>query len=281
MRVDLAFNPSLPPEIQAVLAIDADPRVRRRLAEGADYFVTSGVHGRRIPDPLRREVYELLARDPDPKVRRSLAFNRHLPDDVRDALLDDADARTATNAAIEWAWVPAGRIGELLTRVTGAVDRETLLFHLDGLLPAQAAHAMLAEIDSATDDPYSTRLLRQIAKVAALDADLTHRFLASPDTRAAVAANPALPIMHAAALAGDPDNQVRAAVVARRDLDPVLRESIPVDYDERSSAIVGWLLADDLPEQDWLAFARSRHQIFRKTLALRHGLSDEIVEPSG
>lgn len=278
VRRELASNPGLPPRVQAVVAAGAGSRVRARLAEGAEYFLTVGVHGRRFPEPLAREVYELLARDPEPEVRRALAFNRHLPADVRAAMLDDADSRAAAIAATEWVPAPAGRIGELLSRVTDAFGRQMLLFRLDGPLPAEAARAMLADLDSAAGDAFSSGLLRQIAEVAGLDADLAIRFLASPDLRAAVAANPTLPARHVAALARDPDNQVRAAVVARRDLDPVMRESIPVDYDDRGSAVVGWLLADDLPEPDWLAYARSRHQIFRKTLAVRPGLPDEIVE---
>jgi hypothetical protein len=253
VRQELASNPGLPPQVQAVLAADADSRVRARLAQGAEYFLTVGVHGRRFPEPLAREVYELLARDPEPEVRRALAFNRHLPEDVRAAMLDDADSRTAAIAATEWVPAPVGRIGELLSRVTDALGRQMLLFRLDGPLPAEAARAMLADLDSAADDASSSGLLRQIAEVAGLDADLATRFLASPDLRAAVAANPTLPARHVAALARDPDNQVRAAVV-------------------------DWLLADDLSGPDWLAYARSRHQIFRKTLAIRPGLPDEIVE---
>ncbi|MGW1028516.1 hypothetical protein ACWD4J_33360 [Streptomyces sp. NPDC002577] len=278
VRSDLASNPNLPPAVQVVLAGDADPRVRGRLAEGAEYFTTVGVHGRRIPDPLPREVYELLARDPEPKVRRALAFNRHLPDDLRARMLDDTDPRTAAIAAVEWPLAPTGRIGELLSRATGAFGRQMLLLHLDSPLPAEAARTMLTDIDSAAGDARSVGLLRQIAEVADLDAGLADRFLASPDLRAAVAANPTLSAEHVANLARDPDNHVRAAVVARRGLDPVLRESIPVDYDDRSSNIVGWLLTEDLPEQDRLAYARSRHQIFRKTLAMRPDLPDEIVE---
>ena len=278
VRSNLASNPSLPPAVQVVLAGDADPRVRGRLAEGSEYFTTVGVHGRRIPDPLPRDVYELLARDPDPKVRRALAFNRHLPDDVRAGMLDDADSRTAAIAACEWPLVPSDRIGELLSRATGAFGRLMPLPRLDGPLPAEAARAMLAEIDSTPGDAYSEGLLRQIAEVAKLDAGLTDRFLATPDLRAAVAANPTLSDEHVADLARDPNNRVRAAVVARRGLDPELRESISVDYDDRGSAIVGWLLTKNLSERDQLAFARSRHQIFRKTLAMRSDLPDGIVE---
>ncbi|MFC8866609.1 hypothetical protein ACFUAC_02890 [Streptomyces sp. NPDC057148] len=81
-----------------------------------------------------------------------------------------------------------------------------------------------------------------------------------------------------AALAHDPDNQVRAAIVARAGLDPVLRESVSVGYDDRSSGdIVEWLLAEDLSESDQVAFARSRHQDIRKTLAMRTDLTDEAV----
>ncbi|WP_405827621.1 hypothetical protein [Streptomyces sp. NBC_01176] len=278
VRSELASNPNIPPAVQIVLAGDADPRVRGRLAEGAEYFTTVGVHGRQVPDPLPREVYELLARDPEPKVRRALAFNRRLPEDVRAGMLDDRDWRTAAIAAAEWPLAPTGRIGELLSRVTGAFGREMLLSHLDGPLPAESARAILADIDAAAGTAYSEGLLRQVAEVADLDADLADRFLASPDSRAAVAANPTLSAEHVAELADDPDNDVRAAVVARCDLDPVSRESIPVDYDDGSSKIVDWLLTEDLSDQDRPAFARSRHQIFRKTLAMRPDLPDEIVE---
>ncbi|MER7963202.1 hypothetical protein [Streptomyces ardesiacus] len=275
VRSNLASNPSLLPVVQGVLAKDADTRVRSLLAE---HITTTDAGGSRIPDPQRREVYELLSRDPDPKVRRALAFNRHLPDDVRARMLDDADSKTAAIAASEWPLVPTSRIGELLSRTTGAFDRQMLLLRLDGPLPADAARAMLAELDSAPRDARREGLVRRIAEVADLDAGLTGRFLATADSRAAVAANPTLPAEHVADLARDPDNQVRAAVVARRGLDSELRESIPVDYDDRSSAVVGWLLTENLSEQDQLAFARSRHQVVRKTLALRAGLPDGVVE---
>jgi hypothetical protein len=278
VRLELAANPHLPPEVQAILAVDEDSRVRGRLAEGAEYFTTVGVQGRHFPDPLAREVYELLARDPEPIVRRALAFNRHLPDDVRTGLLDDADSRTADFAATEWPSVPPGRITELLSRATGAFDRQMILLRLDGPLPAEVAHAMLADTDSEPGDDDSTGLLQQIAEAADLDAELARRLLESPDLRAALAANPTLSAEHVVDLAHDPDDEVRAAVVARRGLDPALRESITVDYDDRSSDIVSWLLTENLSEHDRLAFARSRHQIFRKTLALRPDLSDEIVE---
>lgn len=277
VRWELASSPCLPPEVQAVLAVDPDARVRGRLAEGAEYFTTVGVHGRQIPQSLTREVYELLSHDPEPKVRRTLAFNRHLPNDLRSLLLAGTDARTAGIAATEWMPTPVDRIDELL-RVTGTFGRSLLLMRLDCPLPTDAAHVMLADLSASINDGSSKSLLRDIAKVADLDADLTHRFLTNPDSRAAVAANPTLPAEHIGALARDPDNYVRAAIVARRDLDPVLRESIPVEYDDRSSGIVSWLLTDDLPETDRLTFAQSRHQIFRKTLAMRQDLPDEIVE---
>ncbi|MFF4541840.1 hypothetical protein [Streptomyces aureus] len=278
LRSELAANPHLPAEVQIVLAQDGDSRVRGRLAEGAEYFTTVGVHGRHFPGPLSHEVYELLALDREPKVRRALAFNRHLPDDIRTRMLEDGDARTAGIAASEWNPPPIARIGELLSRASGAFGREMLLLRLDGPLPTEAARGMLADIDSCADPANSARLLPQIAATADLDADLTDRFLTDPRLRPAVAANPTLDPAHVAALAHDPDNQVRAAVVARRDLDPVLRESVSVEYDDRSSGnTVEWLLAEDLSESDQVTFARSRHQVFRKTLAMHTALSDEAV----
>ncbi|WP_241695312.1 hypothetical protein [Streptomyces sp. C] len=278
LRSELAAHPNLPAEVQIVLARDADARVRGRLAEGAEYFTTVGVHGRHFPRPLSHEVYELLARDPQPKVRRALAFNRHLPDGIRAGMLDDDDARTAAIAAAEWDPAPTARISELLSRATGAFGRELLLLRLDGPLPAEVARGVLADIDSSTDPANSAELLPYIAATVDLDAALTRRFLADPQLRAAVAANPTLDLEHVAALAHDPDNQVRAAVVARHGLDPVLRESVSVEYDDGSSGnTIEWLLAEDLSEPDQLAFARSRHQAFRKTLAMRTDLSDEAV----
>ena len=279
VRSELAANPNLPTEVQLRLAQDADARVRGRLAEGAEYFTTVGVHGRHFPGPLSHEVFALLARDPEPKVRRALAWNRHLPDDIRTRMLDDEDPRTAAIAAAEWNSAPTARIEELLSRATGGFGRQMLLLRFDGPLPAAAARAMLTDIDSSEDIANSDGLLRQIAETADLDAELTDRFLADPRLRAAVAANPTLTPEHVAALAHDPDNQVRAAIVARRGLNPALRESISVEYDDRSSGnIVDWLLTEDLSEPDQLAFARSRHQVLRKTLTMRTDLSDEAVE---
>lgn len=279
VRWHLALNPCVVPAVRVVLARDPDPSVRSRVAEGPGHFTGPGFHGRRVPAPLPREVYEHLSRDPEPQVRRALARNHKLPEDVRAVMLDDEDARTAAIAASAWPSPPAGRIGELLSRATDPVDREPLLDNLDGPLPAEAARAMLADIDTIAGDPDDADLLRKIAEVADLDADLTERFLAVPDLRDAVAANPTLSPEYVLELAGDPRNHVRAAIVARRGLAPELRESIEVDYDDRSTEVVGWLLsAEDLSAHDYLAFARSRHQIFRKTLAMRPGLPDDIVE---
>ncbi|MFJ3691589.1 hypothetical protein ACIPWB_28165 [[Kitasatospora] papulosa] len=151
LRSELAANPNLPAEVQIVLARDVDAQVRGRLAEGAEYFTTVGVHARRFPGPLSDDVYERLAQDPEPKVRRALAFNRHLPDDIRARMLDDDDARTAAIAAAEWNPAPTARISELLSRATGAFGRELLLLRLDGPLPAEAVRGMLADIDSRDD----------------------------------------------------------------------------------------------------------------------------------
>ncbi|MBR7836002.1 hypothetical protein KDL01_22190 [Actinospica durhamensis] len=279
LRRELAPNPCLSADVQAVLAADADPQVRAGVAKGAQYFTTVGVHGRKIPPPLTREVYALLARDPEPEVRQALARNRHLPLDLRVALLDDDDAHTAAIAAAQWHAPPLDYLDALLDRITDAWERSLLLQFLDAPLPTHTAHALLAGIDDtpADESGRALPLLEQISAVADLDADLTSRFLASPKLRAAVAANPTLPSVHVAALAHDPHNEVRAAVVARRDLDPVLRESIPVEYDDGSYEIVRWVADADLPERDRLDIARSRHQILRKSLTLRSDLSDEII----
>ncbi|MFG2429092.1 hypothetical protein [Streptomyces sp. NPDC048590] len=279
LRSDLAANPGIPRSVQDVLARDADPKVRMRLAEGAEFFTTVGLHGIKYPAPLPHDLYELLARDPEPMVRRALAFNRQLPDDLRIMLLDDPDGRTAGIAATEWPSVPVGRITQLLD-FTGSFGQQLLLGRLDGPLPAETAHALLAGIDAAAadgEDP-DTDLLCRIAKVTSLTPELTARFLAGAQLRAAVAGNATLPPELVAELANDPDNGVRAAIAVRRGLEPALRESIPVEYDDRSSAVVDWLLSDDLSRDDLVALAGSRHQILRKTLAMRPDLPDEAVQ---
>ncbi|MER6327258.1 hypothetical protein [Streptomyces coelicoflavus] len=146
LRSELTANPNLQAEVRIVLARDVDARVRGRLAEGAEYFTSVGLHAHHFPESLSHEVYELLARDPQPKVRRALAFNRHLPYGIRARMLDDDDARTAAIAAAEWNTAPTVQIGELLSRATGAFSRELLLHRLDGLLPAEAARGMLSDI---------------------------------------------------------------------------------------------------------------------------------------
>jgi len=198
-------------------------------------------------------------------------------DDIRTGMLDDPDPRTAT--AADSAPVPPDRISELLAQAADTSARNRLIHRLDGLLPAEAARSVLADIDSSASPENDAWLLRRIAETTDLDTELSDRFLADAQLRAAVAANPTLAPEHVVALAHDPDNQVRAAIIARRGLDPVLRESIPVEYDDRASGnTVDWLLTEDLSEPDQLAFARSRHQVLRKTLTMRTDLSDEAVE---
>ncbi|MER7760997.1 hypothetical protein [Streptomyces sp. NPDC097619] len=279
-RAELAAHPALPDEVLLRLARDADPGVRGRLAKGVEYFTSVGVQERHVPRPLSSEAYELLARDPDPEVRRALAFNRHLPEDLRIRLLDDEDPRTAAAAATEWDPAPAARIDDLLARALDDRGRFLLLLRLDGPLPHRTARALLADIDSAAERADGPDLLPHIAATADLDAELTERFMADrdPELRAALASNPTLAPGAVTALTRDPDNEVRAAVVCRRDLDPVRRESMAVTFDDESSGRgPAWLLRAELSEPEQLALARSRHQVLRKTLALRAGLSDEVV----
>jgi hypothetical protein len=277
VRQELAAHPCLPVRAQAVLALDPDDGVRARLAGGEEFFTTVGVHGRLLPAPLDRDVYELLARDPEPKVRRALGFNRGLPDDLRAGLLDDPDPRVAAIAAAEWAEPPVERIEDLLTRATGAFARQLMLLRLNHPLPARLARSMLTDFDTRAQDATRT-LVCEIARSAELDDELIARFLAADDTRAGLAANPGLPAAVVEALATDTDNAVRAAVAERHSLDPSLRESIPVQYEDGSSRSVDWVRTAPLTHAEQLALARSRHQILRKSLTLRDDLSDEVIE---
>lgn len=277
VRQELAAHPCLPAHVQAVLALDTADGVRARLAGGEEFFTTVGVHGRLLPAPLDRSVYELLARDREPKVRRALGFNHGLPDDLRAGLLDDPDPRVAAIAAAEWAEPPVERIEGLLAR-TGAFARQLMLRRLNHPLPARLARSMLTDLDTRPPNASTQALVCEIARSAELDSELIARFLTADDTRAGLAANAGLPAEAVEALATDTGNAVRASVAERRGLDPSLRESIPVQYEDGSSRAVDWVRTAPLTHAEQLVLARSRHQILRKSLTLRDDLSDEVIE---
>ncbi|MFE4457090.1 hypothetical protein ACFROC_07010 [Nocardia tengchongensis] len=308
-RWELACHQGLPAQAMSILAVDPDAGVRARLAWGAiptdpQSFFQNAV-------ALPREVFELLLHDSEQSVRHALPRNPGLGivarrrgadvDATREArelwavLRDHPDPAVACRAAANGPALPVDRVARLFMRATTDYARERILANLEDMLPTSIAHEMLAFLDgesagsrdldeSVPDDDSGAvergaraALLQQIAEVVILDGALVEQFLADPRLRAAVAANPTLSGKQVVALAGDRDNEVRKAVVARHDLDPVLRESISVDY-HGCENFVPWLEDASLAECERLALAHSRHEVVRKTLALRPDLSDTIVE---
>ncbi|MDQ0956825.1 hypothetical protein QFZ66_000703 [Streptomyces sp. B4I13] len=88
-RSMIARNPSLPPDVVALLSGDADPEVRREVASRRD-----------LGSAERRALVE----DPDPAVRRTIARHPDLGPDERAALAADADPRVRLSVSVHPAW---------------------------------------------------------------------------------------------------------------------------------------------------------------------------------
>ncbi|GAA4596084.1 hypothetical protein BJY16_001897 [Actinoplanes octamycinicus] len=214
VRHDLAGNPGLPAELIRRLAGDPDPEVRRRLAHNSnvplDVLAELARKTRIGPTPLPRieaateaEV-RALAAGAGPELRMLVATRRDLPDDVRDALAGDPDAKVVAAVAGHPGLSPellAGMVGTHGKRVSSAVATN----------PDAPADLLL---DLARSVPRVPRTLRAVAQHPnATAAVLEHCLAAGPGegdgrARAAAAGHPALPPARVAELVGDPDPTV-------------------------------------------------------------------------
>ncbi|MDX3311854.1 HEAT repeat domain-containing protein [Streptomyces sp. ME08-AFT2] len=161
-RSMIAGNPSLPPDVVALLAGDPDPDVRRVTAR------------RRDLQPAERRA---LVEDPDPAVRRTIAGHPDLDPEERAALAADTDPDVRLSVSVHPAWSERERSAidyqvsqngdfgfhhcSATPRDTGAVRRDALSGH--PLLRRAAARERALPPDLvallAADDDLGVRVL--------------------------------------------------------------------------------------------------------------------------
>ncbi|MEV6833256.1 hypothetical protein AB0N17_01770 [Streptomyces sp. NPDC051133] len=231
----IAGNPTLPPDVAALLAADPDPEVRKKIARRAD---------------LRPAERHALVADPDPVVRRAIARHPDLGAGERRALAVDPDpaVRLAVSvhpalgeeerARIDYT-VPMDRpfcahVENPAPRDPEAVRRDALSGH--PLLRRAAAEERTLPPDLvarlADDDDPGVRVLLAQNHPDAPAALLLRSFLeCTGPERARLTSRPDFPRTGLAAYAGHADPQVRALAARDPDTAPATVERLTRDPD--------------------------------------------------
>ncbi|MFJ9340397.1 hypothetical protein ACIRP0_14035 [Streptomyces sp. NPDC101733] len=209
------------------LAINSalSPAARIRLAAHPEESVRAALAAGTRDDPPG--LLAGLAADPSPLVRGFLAMNRYAPPAVRAALAGDPRAEVRQAIAVEWPDAPEEVRRALLTDpdagVRGAACRAAP--------PADLLEALLADPETRASVVRYVDLGRAPEAVAALAAD------PDADVRAAVARHPDLPGPLNERLAKDPDPVVRAVIARRGDTAPAVRERVRSEIRDRADRI--------------------------------------------
>ncbi|AEV81327.1 leucine rich repeat variant [Actinoplanes sp. SE50] len=213
VRHTLAENPGLAPDLIERLAGDPLAPVRQRLARNPalPLAVLARLTGTtrigpvllpRVAAATEAEVRDLAA-SADPELRMLVAVRRDLPDDVRDALAEDPDAKVVAAVAGH-----PGLAGAVLGRMV-AVHGVRVNCQVAGNPDAPAD--LLRQL--ARGIPRVPKALREIARHPNADAATLELCLATVEpsdyrARAIAAGHPALPPGRIAALLADPDPRV-------------------------------------------------------------------------
>ncbi|MFB7288645.1 hypothetical protein [Actinacidiphila glaucinigra] len=246
LRRELAARTDLPPQVYTRLAADTDARIRARLADNPaigealirvlatdddDVVRQRLAHHPAVPlDVLRRlaatvrtgpallpriaaaspaETAELAA-SPDPAVRMLPARRTDLPDDIRDALTRDPDAKVV--AAV------ASHPGLTEARLASMVDRHGLRVAARVAANPDATAALLERL--ARQRPPARKALREIARHPHATAVALVACLDDERARRVAAGHPALPPAVIAGLLTDDDWKVADAAAANPSLPP-------------------------------------------------------------
>jgi uncharacterized protein (DUF2336 family) len=223
VRASLALNPATPAETNAVLAGDADERVRALLARKLGLLLPA--LSASAQERLRRQTLDTLtalAEDETVRVRIAIADAvKDLPDAPRDIIL-----RLAHDAEV-MVCEPVIRFSPLLTSddlvslVAAAPSSGTAV--AVARRPAIDAAVSDALASGGTDDAVLALLMNGSAQIreATLDA-LVERSVAHPDWHGPLVSRPALSDQSARTLSRIITDHLLATLAARADLDPVL-----------------------------------------------------------
>ncbi|MEU8780484.1 hypothetical protein [Streptomyces sp. NPDC048637] len=218
VRADLAENPATGEAVMRVLATDRDPEVRRSLAlnprvplDVLTYLAGVTKIGStllpRIAAASPAEVKE-LATSPDPVVRMLLAERRDLPDEIRDALAADPDAKVVKSIA--------GHAGLSEAQLRAMVDRHGVQVVAKVAANPDASPALLEDL--ARHEPPVQRAFREVAGHRGATPSSLLACLANKRARRIAAGHPALPPQVVVDLLADDDCQVVEAAASNPSL---------------------------------------------------------------
>ncbi|MFC9941441.1 hypothetical protein [Streptomyces pratensis] len=264
VRRILAENPHLPPAALAVLAEDADPRVRRiAVMTACEYEVA-----------LPAELTLRLATDPDARMRWRATGLAGLPDGTALALAEDPDPLVRAASIGSWSWprlrpeVRAAAEADPDPHVRKAVARAA---HVAVPLPT-TVEGFLSETDE--------RRRRDAAFTAPVDAALAAFLVTHEDSslRHGAAHNPQVPKALALTLTADPEPSVRLAVSLRPDLTEKQRAAIDYSVPPGRQPVPAWV-RERFGDQDALReIAASSHAVLRRAVTCAPALPADVVE---
>ncbi|MFI8534862.1 hypothetical protein ACIGMX_32030 [Streptomyces aquilus] len=249
------FRPKLTSD-QWVRLVRAEPSPERRVF----WAERARVWGAELPEDL----YDDLLAGPSRAQAAALPDlpAQHLPD-----LATDTDARVRKAACARWQELAEPLRERLLTDTDHAVRTAALLAHHTRVPMPRAVFGALL-------DP------QQALERCRLEPELEAELVKNGDTEArqALAANPTLSAPGVAALAQDPQDDIRSTVALRPDLSEEQRAAVRHDFDPTSmSYTLAWVEALHADADAMRRLAASSHPLIRRSVARAPHLPPDVV----
>ncbi|GAA0904708.1 hypothetical protein [Virgisporangium aurantiacum] len=269
VRCELAICTYLPDEVITKLAADSDRRVRLHVVIRPEEVVVP-LHRPRLARYAPDEAYAILARDEDRFIQRELLDSRDVPVEIKRELAQHAHLRDRV-------LLQYGQEADALAayeRMVADGDftvRRVALTNDRFRPPARLIPHLLGDDDNRLEAIRRIPLSVELARSLVADAD--------PRVRQAVAVNPDLSRDLLDVLAADPDLDVRWALIHRPHIPMEVLDAIEHELDPRTRTYpVEWLWEQRHNRALVAEYARSRHVVYRRTVARMPDLAAELVE---